>query len=137
MELIAVILDGATSAQRFEDAKTLLSYGFASYALQPLVEEKALPPVKVLLGRQATVQPVPAERTVLLEKGQTAKLEQTVVLEEQVEAPVAVGDPLGTLTLRCNGETIAEIPLLSGEAAERLTLGEMFVRLLRTAFLAG
>ena len=31
MELIAVILKGTTSAQRFEDAKTLLNHGFATY----------------------------------------------------------------------------------------------------------
>ena len=32
-KLIAVVLGGATSQQRFEDAKTLLNYGFATYAL--------------------------------------------------------------------------------------------------------
>ena len=33
MELIAVIMKGSTSAQRFEDAQALLNYGFATYAL--------------------------------------------------------------------------------------------------------
>ena len=34
-ELIAVILKGTTSAQRFEDAKTLLNHGFATHTFCP------------------------------------------------------------------------------------------------------
>ena len=37
MELISVIMKGASSAQRFEDAKALLSYGFSTYALKTIV----------------------------------------------------------------------------------------------------
>ena len=58
MELIAVILKGKTSAERFQDAQSLLNYGFASYALQTITPETPLPPVTVQLGTQATVQPV-------------------------------------------------------------------------------
>ena len=58
MELIAVILKGKTSAERFQDAQSLLNYGFAAYALQTVAPETPLPPVPVQLGTQATVQPV-------------------------------------------------------------------------------
>ena len=44
MELIAVIMKDATSAQRFEDAKTLLSYGFSTYSLEHVTPQEALPP---------------------------------------------------------------------------------------------
>ena len=43
MELIAVIMKDATSAQRFEDAKTLLSYGFSTYSLDHVTPQEALP----------------------------------------------------------------------------------------------
>ena len=36
MELIAVILGAPTSNDRFEGAKALLNYGFATYALVPV-----------------------------------------------------------------------------------------------------
>ena len=58
MELIAVILKGKTSPERFADAQTLLNYGFASYALKTVIPDEPLPPVPVTLGTQATVQPV-------------------------------------------------------------------------------
>ena len=137
MELIAVIMKGATSPQRFEDAQSLLSYGFANYALRKIVPEMALPPIPVELGAQATVQPVLGEGgTLLVEKEKAGNLEQTVRLEESAAAPVALGDRLGTLTVSFGGEIVTEIPLLAGEEVPRVTYGQMLLRLLRTACLA-
>ena len=138
MELIAVILKGATSAQRFADAQTLLNYGFSSYALKNIVPEAALPPVPVSLGTQATVQPVLGEDThLLLEKARAADLHQAVSLPESLEAPVSAGDVIGTLVITDGaGETAAELPLLAGEDVPRITFGQMLLRVLRTAFLS-
>lgn len=137
MELIAVIMKDATSAQRFEDAKTLLSHGFSTYALKKVMPEIPLAPVPVTLGSQATVQPVLGEgSTLLLEKGRAAELQQTVTLLEAVDAPVAVGTQLGVLTVTSGEEVIAEIPLLAGEEIPRITYGQMLLRVLKTAFLA-
>ena len=138
MELIAVIMKGATSAQRFEDAKTLLSYGFSTYALKKVTPETPLPPVKVELGTQATVQPVLGEgSSLLLEKAKAGDLQQSVTLAESVAAPVEEGAVLGTLTVTSGEETVAEIPILSGESVPRITYGQMLRRLLQTAFLSG
>ena len=138
MELISVIMKDATSAQRFEDAKSLLSYGFSAYALKAIVPEEALPPIPVELGTQATVQPVLGEGNVLLlEKARAGGLTQTVELVDSVAAPVEAGDRLGTLTVTAGEETAAEIPILAGETVPRVTFSQMLRRLLRTAFLAG
>ena len=56
MELIAVIMKGATSDQRFTDAKTLLTHGFSTYALHTITPDTPLPPVPVSLGTQAPAQ---------------------------------------------------------------------------------
>ena len=136
MELIAAVMKGATSAQRFEDAQTLLSYGFANYALRNITPDAPLPPVPVELGTQATVQPVLAEGgALLLEKSRAGSLGQSVTLEPSVPAPVALGDRLGTLTVTSGEEVVAELPLLAGEEIPRITYGQMLARLLRTAFL--
>ena len=137
MELIAVVMKGSTSAKRFEDAQVLLNYGFASYALRKIVPDAPLPPVPVELGAQATVQPVLGEGgTLLLEKAKAGDLSQSVTLEERVAAPVALGDRLGTLTVRSGEEIAAEIPLLAGEEVPRVTYGQMLARLMRVACLA-
>lgn len=137
MELIAVIMKGSTSAQRFEDAQALLNYGFATYALASVAPQTPLAPVPVSLGTQATVQPVLGEGDhLLVEKAQAGNLTQTVELVESVEAPVAVGDQLGTLTVTCGEEAIAQIPILAGEEIPRITFGQMLLRMLRMALLS-
>ena len=124
MELIAVILKGKTSPERFADAQTLLNYGFASYALKTVIPDEPLPPVPVTLGTQATVQPVLGEENqLLLEKAKTGELSQSVTLESSVQAPVAVGDRLGTLTVTF------------GEEVPRITFRQMLPRVLRIACL--
>jgi D-alanyl-D-alanine carboxypeptidase (penicillin-binding protein 5/6) len=137
MELIAVIMKADTSAQRFEDAKALLSHGFAVYTLKHIVPDNPLPPVPVALGTRATVQPVTGDGTaLLLEKARAADLQQSVELPERLEAPVCAGDVLGTLTVTAGEDTLAEIPLLAGEDVPRITFFQQLLRLLPRAFLA-
>ena len=137
MELISVIMKAPTSAQRFEDAKALLNYGFSTYALTKIVPDKALAPIPVSLGTQATVQPVLSESTLLLEKKQAANLKKEIALTSGVNAPVSKGDILGTMTVTSDGNQVAEVPILAGEDVPRITWGQMTLRLLRSAFMAG
>ena len=80
MELIAVIMKGATSDQRFTDAKTLLTHGFSTYALHTITPDTPLPPVPVTLGTQATVQPVLGEGAALVLEKSAGELSQSVTL---------------------------------------------------------
>ena len=134
MELIAVVLKSPTSAQRFESAKALLNYGFAAYALVNVTPERVLPPIPVTLGTADFVQPVLGEgRELLLEKAQAAELEQEVRLAEGLDAPVAAGEEIGTLLLTAGGEQVAAVPIVAGEAVERLSYGEILVKFLKMA----
>ena len=138
MELIAVILKGKTSAERFQDAQVLLNYGFSAYTLKTVVPEAPLPPVPVQLGTQATVQPVLGDGgRLLLEKAKAGALSQSVELAESVQAPVAQGDRLGTLTVSSGEEILAELPLLAGEEVPRISFRQMLGRMLKIACLAG
>lgn len=138
MELIAVIMKGQTADQRNTDAKTLLNYGFSTYALAEIAPQEPLAPVPVRLGTAETVQPVlPAGSTLLVEKTKAGQLTQSVELPDEVEAPVAAGQTLGTLTVRAGDEVLLELPLQAEQAVEKLSWGGMLTRLLRCAFLAG
>ena len=69
MELIAVIMKGQTADKRNTDAKTLLNYGFSTYALADIAPQEPLAPVPVRLGAEDAVQPVlPSGSTLLVEK---------------------------------------------------------------------
>ena len=139
MELIAVIMKGNTSDSRNADAKTLLNYGFSTYALVDVQPEEPLPVLPVVLGAADTVSAVLPEegRTLLLEKSQAGGLTQTVELPESVAAPVCAGDRLGTLTVSREGTVALAIPIVAGETVERLTWGETVTRMLRTAIFCG
>ena len=132
MELIAVVLKGGTSQQRFEDAKTMLNYGFSTYALHTVELNEPLTPLPVQLGMRETVMPALPEdgRQTLVKKAQAAALTQEISLPESVSAPVAQGQQLGTLTVR-DGETVVlEVPILAAETVEKLTWWEMYRRML-------
>ena len=91
MELIAVIMKGATSDSRNTDAKTLLNYGFSTYTLLTVQPKEPLPDLPVTLGSADTVAAVLPEEgcTLLLEKSRSSDLTQMLDLPDEVSAPRA------------------------------------------------
>ena len=139
MELIAVVLKGKTSDERFSDAKSLLNYGFSTWSLVTVTPDEVLPPVLVMLGVRGTVQPVlTSENTLLVEKTLANGLTKEVALAESVAAPVYAGDTLGQLTVRdAAGNTVAELPILAGEDVGHVTFVQMLGRCLARGFCMG
>ena len=139
MELIAVVLKGKTSDERFSDAKSLLNYGFSTGSLVTITPDEVLPPVPVMLGVRGTVQPVlTSENTLLVEKTLANGLTKEVALAESVAAPVYAGDTLGQLTVRdAAGNTVAELPILAGEDVGHVTFMQMLGRCLARGFCMG
>ena len=139
MELIAVVLKGKTSDERFSDAKSLLNYGFSTWSLVTVTPDEVLPPVPVMLGVRGTVQPVlTSENTLLVEKTLANGLTKEVALAESVAAPVYAGDTLGQLTVRdAVGGTVAELPILAGEDVGHVTFVQMLGRCLARGFCMG
>ena len=138
MELIAVVLHCESSTDRFRSAKALLDYGFANYALADTRPEEPLQPIRVILGEESTLTPVLQQTApILVEKGELMGITKTVTLCQEVEAPVAAGQQLGTLTLSTSTRTLAEIPIIAPQAIEKLTLWELAARLLKRACMGG
>lgn len=138
MELIAVVMHAPTSNDRFESAKVLLNYGFANYTLLPVYPDQALSPVEVLLGEQATVQPVTSrECAILVEKSQAGSVTTQLSLADSVEAPVEQGQKLGELQVYVDGELRDTIDLVAAQPVERLSMGGIFKDLLGKLFMAG
>ena len=138
MELIAVVMHAPTSNDRFESAKVLLNYGFANYTLLPVYPDQALAPVEVLLGEQATVQPITSrECAILVEKSQAGSVTTQLSLADSVEAPVEQGQKLGELQVYVDGQLRDTIDLVAAQPVERLSMGGIFKDLLGKLFMAG
>ena len=138
MELIAVVLKSPTSDQRFETAKSLLNFGFANYTLTDVYPSQALPPTEVLLGEKAQVQGVLQRSSrILIDKAELNAVTTELRLSEEVEAPVVAGQKLGEMVVLVNGEVRETIPIVASEAVKRLNVPGIFLRFLKTLFMAG
>ena len=136
MELIAVVMGAKTSKERNAACKELLDYGFANFAvICPELSE--VPGVPVKLGKQETVNATLGEATgLLIDKSQKSAVTTEVTLEERVTAPVTRGQQIGTLSIKSGEQTLRQIPLIAAEGVERLTTGELFVKVLGKAAMA-
>ena len=131
LQLIAVVMGCETSPKRFAACKSMLDYGFANFALvEPELPDVSSVPVK--LGIADSVNAVPAnDGKMLIDKGQKNLVTTEIQLEEDVTAPVSKGQRLGTMTLKAGEQVLAEIPMVADDGVEKITWGQMFLRLLR------
>ena len=135
--LVAVSLGAPSSKDRFDAARTLLDYGFANYqsltAELPADAPKTLP---VARGAEETVElSYTAPGSFLAAKGDDAQLEVRLALPESVEAPVAAGQQLGTVTVLRGGQTLAEYPVAAANDVAALSFGLCFRRLVEALLL--
>ena len=138
MELIAVVMKAPTSNQRFEDAKALLDYGFANYAMTPVYPDAPLAPVDVLLGTQAQVQPqLERDCRLLVQRGEEDQVTTRLLIANDVEAPVELGQTLGRLEVYVGDELRDAIPILSSRQVDRLSVPGIFTRMLGKLLMAG
>lgn len=130
MELIAVVMAAPTTKERFQDAATLLDYGYANYALiRPEVPE--IPAVKVVRGKVKSLPVVlkNPDFSVLSEKGAKGEIQTEVKLADDVQAPVSKGQTVGTITYTRDGKTLGEGSLVVTEGCEGLGFLDILSRL--------
>lgn len=132
MELIAVVLNCASSTDRFQSAKSLLDYGFANYALIEPQPEQAIGQVQIILGEKTEITPVlESTEPILIDKALQSQVSTTVQLEPSVNAPVEKGQRLGTMKVEANGTTLATIAIVAEERVEKLTWWQVTTQLLK------
>ena len=138
MELIAVVMKAPTSEARFQAAKSLLDYGFSSYTLTSVHPDQALPPVDVLLGTAAQVQPqLSRECRLLLSRESAGSVTTQISLAQDVQAPVEQGQRLGEMQVLVDGQVRDTVPIVAAQEVPRLSFSGIFSRLLQRLLLAG
>ena len=137
MELIAVVMGCESSQKRMAACKSMLDYGFANFAqIRPdLCDSPSQVPVTLGKSPAAQVKPV-GDTEMLIDKAQRSSVTTEVTLEPSVTAPVSLGQRLGTMTVKSGEQILAEIPLVASEAVERLTWGDLFLKIWGQAAMA-
>ncbi len=132
MQLIAVIMGAPTTAERFGGARTLLDYGFATFALSRTEDvETPVQLAEVEKGARDTVPLCLAEPfTALLEKSKTGEVETRFEVSTPLTAPLHKGDIAGKATFYLGETCLGEVPLQVAEDVPKKTLGHILTDLL-------
>lgn len=121
LRLIAVVLGAGASQTRFDEARSMLEYGFSGYQLFSPVKEGDFLNMQVpvrLGGRDAVSAVSGGTSELLLHKGEQSQISLEVALAESVAAPVRKGDVLGEIRVKQGGTTVQTIPAVAGETVE-------------------
>ena len=121
MELVAVVLGSDNSKERFEDAKKMLSWGFANYTIyQPTIDKSLITDVSVLYGEENIAKSVvETPKPILVEKSLKDKITQRVDMCVDVEAPVEKNQTFGKIYFEIDGKKVGECAVLSEKRIEK------------------
>lgn len=132
LHLIAVVLGGESSNERFGTVKKMLDYGFANYSVFT-PEHLKVEDIFVPGGTDNYLSADYTPPSMLTEKGVAGEITQRISVFEDISAPVAKGDKVGRVDVYRDGELIATADLTASEDIQRIGFGELFLRILRTA----
>ncbi len=134
MSLIAVVLGGETSKGRFASAVSLLDYGFANYTIVRR-SVGALEPIPVTKGKTDCVGiAADGKIALVMKKGKTSELTLDISVEETLQAPVCVGQVVGTARFLNNGEEVLSVPIVAVEEVEKCGFFDYFNLMLEHLF---
>ena len=133
IELVAVIMGGADSKSRFQDAVTLLNSGFACCSLYTDENRAALPKIQVKGGVEGQVGLQYADEFsyVSTDGSNLSQVERVPKLPEEVTAPVEKGDRIGSMVYVLNGREIGSTELMAADTVERAVYGDYIGQVFR------
>jgi serine-type D-Ala-D-Ala carboxypeptidase (penicillin-binding protein 5/6) len=132
IRLIVVVNGTKTDKERAEEAKKLLEWGFHNFLAEPLFEQgQAIAEAKLYGGEHGRVTLTTARPlSVMVQRNVRERIIARVVYSGPVPAPVAKGQPIGTLKVWRGDALVLEAPV---QAAESVGTGNMTQRAMDAA----
>lgn len=121
IDLIAVIMGAPDNVVRFQEAVTLLNYGFSVSNVFVDENKETLPELAIEGGVVETVPLTYAGefRYLDITGSSMDNVEKTIELPESAQAPVELGDEAGKAVYRLNGTEIGNVSILYGEGVAK------------------
>jgi D-alanyl-D-alanine carboxypeptidase (penicillin-binding protein 5/6) len=115
MRLIAVVLGTDSDKARTQNSQTLLNYGFRFFESQRLYQaNESLKQARVWYGDQEQVSlGVGQDVFVTIARGRYKDLDAMIEIDQQISAPIALGQELGRLVVKLDDEEIVSQPLVA------------------------
>ena len=131
LSLVAVIMSGDTSADRFNGAKKLLDYGFANYEYASITPKLEANEVLVKNGVTPKTKIAAKENFgALLKKSETTAVTQQINLKQNLTAPIKKDEPIGTADFYLNEEMIGQVEIVATESVDKMTFLTAFLWIL-------
>ena len=134
MRLITVVMNEGNTDNRSKDTIAMLDYGFNMYSLDKLVEkETTLGNVKINLGKKEYENIVVMDDITVLNNNQNDKRNVTydIVTNNEISAPVRVGDEVGKLNVYENGNFKYSVSLTVMDDVDKANIFTVFIRNLK------
>lgn len=121
MELIAVILGGENSKQRFQDATKLLNYGFGKCQVYEDNDPPKLKPAEVQGGVKDQILCEYADTFRYLDTSgaNLAGVTKKTQMKQSVKAPVKKGQKVGELVYKLGEKEIGRVEILAKESCKK------------------
>ncbi|MBR7132997.1 MAG: D-alanyl-D-alanine carboxypeptidase [Clostridia bacterium] len=122
MELVAVVMAGESSNDRFNGAKKLLDYGFANYSFESLGAELSEKEISVSKGTVKKVELCTEENvSILLPKNSKEEITRTTEWKPDITAPIKKGEVLGYVNIYVGDNQVGQIKITAKSEVKRLT----------------
>lgn len=135
LSLVAVIMGGETSSDRFEGAKKLLDFGFANFAFSQIGADLKETEIPLLKAEKKTLK-VKAEEEISLLSQKSAKndIKRETEWNKNISAPIKKGQTVGYVNIYNGEENIGKIPIKAAENIKKMTFGLSFGKILKGLF---
>jgi len=124
MRLIAIVMGTNSEQTRVKETQTLLNYGFRFFETHRLYSAgDSLKQVRIWKGaKQQLALGLEQDLYITIPRRQYKKLQARMDIKNQIIAPVAKGQPMGTVTVSLHDRPLAEVPLVALEQIDSGTL---------------
>ena len=120
--LIGVIMKAENSKVRFAEAKQLLDYGFNTYTYKQFAKKgEIVNSIDVEKGILDTVNVVyENDARSLVKKGEEDRIEQDIMLDMKINAPISKGQKLGEVVYTLDGNEVGKVALVAEDEVKKL-----------------
>ena len=115
MRLISVVMGASSEEIRARESQKLLTYGFRYFETSSLYKaDNVLKQVRVWGGQHSSIRLGLMEDLVLtIPRGSRKTLKTVIDIDDEVHAPLSMGDKLGTLTVSLSENETTSLPLVA------------------------
>lgn len=131
LSLISVIMKGSTSQKRFDEAKKLLDYGFNNFEYRQFAKKgDKVKDVEVAKGIDKSVEGIfENDVGILVRKGETSNINQTISINESISSPIDQGQKLGEVVYSLGNEKLISVNVIAKENVKKINMVTMLIKI--------